>query len=142
MASQSLAALALCLSIVSAGVMYALYRRKREAYLLAGIATWVLLASYHGLQLLDFEGRNPAMRAAYGMLMIWAAVSLIGMARLTPGRVFGFGFVGGGVAGSVWSWLYAYQVYPYARLLPPAAIASLLFFYCALLFWEARPPEQ
>jgi diguanylate cyclase (GGDEF)-like protein len=137
MASQVSGVLALCLSVVAAAVMYVLYRRRREAYLLSGLITWVLLASYHGLQMLDLAGRHPAMRATYGMLVIWAAVSLVAMAHPAPSRaVLDVRFLLAGLAGSAWSWLHAYQVHPYARLLPPAAIGSALFFCAAVLFWR------
>ena len=44
MASQILGALALCLAVVAAAVMYALYRPRREAYVFSGLVTWVLSA--------------------------------------------------------------------------------------------------
>jgi len=137
MASQILGALALCLAVVAAAVMYALYRPRREAYVFSGLVTWVLLASCQGLQMLDLEGRHPGMRATYGMLTIWAAVSLLAMARPTAGRaVLDVRLLLSGLGGSAWSWLHAYQVHPYARLLPPAAIGSALFFCAAILFWR------
>ena len=135
--------LSLALSLVACGMLYVLYRRKRQSFLLVWVAIWGLLAGHYGLLLLP---QNPVQRltqAGQDTLLVLAAMSLLAIAAGTPVRpLFGKWHAFAAAGGLAWSGAHAYGWPAPLAAIPPAAGSSLLFLYAAVRFWRQSRADQ